>query len=77
MARQYIKHHVADMNSSMVQKCIVCGAIISDYRNVMCIEGNQIVVGFPAGDIYVSSGNPIITTRILGDGETSFYCTAN
>lgn len=74
MARQYIKHQVEDMDESMIQKCTVCGAMISDYRNVMCAEGDRVVNGFGAGEVYVSKGNPVITTKILGENETAIDC---
>lgn len=48
------KHQVKDMDESMVQRCINCNAIISDYRNTMMPAGQSMPKGFSAGYVYVN-----------------------
>lgn len=73
---RFIRHVVNDMDSSMVQKCIACGKVISDYRNAMWPSGQQAPKGFPAGEVYVSSGgNPTIYSATLEQGQVSLNCT--
>lgn len=59
---KFTHHVVADMDESMVQRCVICGFVVSDYRNVMCPAGSPPSRGFDAGSIFVSGGNPRITT---------------
>lgn len=58
--RVFYRHTVLSMEG-LVQKCIICGETISDYRNTMAPEGTPPPQGFAAGIVYVSDGNPVIT----------------
>lgn len=58
----YTKHFVLTMDGSYVQRCLFCGEVISDYRNTMSPAGTPPPQGVPAGNVYVSNGNPRITT---------------
>lgn len=60
--RKYKKHIVADMDNSMIQRCIICGEIISDYTNAMWPSGQSPPKGFGAGEVYISKGFPTIST---------------
>lgn len=71
--RSYVRHVAGEMND-MVQQCVICGTIISDYRNVMVPNGQSFPKGFPAGEIFVSEGNPTIMSRLLSDNETFTDC---
>ncbi len=51
----YIKHEVTDMDKSMVQCCVLCGKLISDYNSTARPKGDPIPKGFAAGSVYVSS----------------------
>lgn len=53
-ASKYIKHTVGEMDEDMVQRCVICGEIISDYRNAMVPAGQKLPKGFEPGIIYVS-----------------------
>ena len=68
------KHYVNEMDSSQVQKCIICGETIADYRNVSSSDGKPIK-GFPPGEIYVSSGNPTNTSAIPPRNITINKCS--
>ena len=56
----YIRHIVFDMKDDMIQRCILCGEVISDYQNAMWPDGQPPPKGLPAGDIYVRAGSPAI-----------------
>lgn len=59
--RNFIKHYVNEMNATiMVQRCIFCSEIISDYSNVMYPLAQGPPKGYDAGAIYVSKGFPTI-----------------
>jgi len=74
---KYIKHLVVEMDESMVQRCLICGSTISDYRNTMWPSGQNPPTGYPAGEVFVSFGtNPTISCTELGEGETSENCKA-
>lgn len=67
---QYYRHTVLTMGPDLVQKCIICGEIISDYRNTMSPAGTPPARGFAAGIVYVSDGNPRVTT--IGDPSDNY-----
>lgn len=68
MNNLYIKHTVVDMDESMVQRCVLCGEVISDYRNSIAPEGTPPLKGWAAGDIYVSERkNPRTTMTVEPD----------
>lgn len=58
----FTKHIVADMDDSMIQRCLICGTVISDYQNTFYPKDQEPTKGFPAGEIYVSGGTPKIST---------------
>lgn len=65
---KYTKHLIAEMGVSLVQRCLLCGEIITDERNAMRPAGSPEARGFQAGEIWVSEGrNPRITTIIRPD----------
>lgn len=71
----YVKHIVNDMpEGELVQHCIICGAIISDYRNTVSPRGTPPSKGYAAGPVYVMEGNPRISTRIIKPTEKSSLC---
>lgn len=56
----FIKHVVIDMDDSRVQRCVICGEVICDYRNSMSCDGS-ISKGFGSGSVYISkSKNPTV-----------------
>lgn len=62
-------HTVTDMDESMIQHCVICGDVISDYSNAMWPIDTDRPKGFPAGFVYISNTQPKILTRQLGSGE--------
>ncbi len=73
----YIEHKVVDMDSSNVQRCVVCGEIICDYRNSAGPASYNILRGgFPAGFVYVKQGNPSIKSSVIGSGIRYTSCHA-
>lgn len=60
---KFIKHIVADMDESMIQRCLICGTEVSNYRGMMQEAGSPPPRGFAAGEVWVSNTrNPRITT---------------
>jgi hypothetical protein len=68
--RQYVEHHVNDMDETLLQRCVLCGEIITDYRNIMYRVEDGPPAGFRAGPVYVSPG---ITT--LSEPDVYEHCT--
>ncbi len=60
-ALTYKRHVVTDMDETQVQRCVLCGQVISDYRGAMVPDGMQMPKGFASGDVYVREGNPRMT----------------
>ncbi len=60
---EFVRHYVRDMESDLMQVCIYCGELISDYRNTMVYGGGKIK-GWSEGYVYV-----------LKNGSTTNYCT--
>ena len=61
--RTYTKHILGEFDQvEQVQRCIICGEIIHDYRNAMFApdENGNVPVnkGWASGQHYVSDGNP-------------------
>lgn len=78
---RYIKHISGEMTDG-VQKCVVCGHILSDYRGTMVPAGTPPLRGWNPGPVYVNdndaspSGLKITSsTTILGPGEMAVDCT--
>lgn len=59
----YIQHYVTEMDESMMQRCLYCGEVVSDYRNAMWPADQGPPRGFPTGELYVSVGFPTIITN--------------
>ena len=71
----FIKHVVMDMDKNdQMQGCIMCGKLITDYRNVSFPAGDSRPNGFPAGDVFVLEGNPETFSTYLNEGETAVDC---
>ena len=71
---KYIKHIVAEMDESLIQRCLICGEVISDYRNTMAPVGT-VISGFPQGPVYVSdSKNPQIFSSEISTIDSSTDC---
>jgi len=59
---KFMKHIVADMDESLVQRCLICGETICDYTNTMYPKGTPSPQGYAAGNVYVSQNrNPTIS----------------
>ena len=69
----YIKHTVIEMDESMVQYFVICGEIISDYRNAMWPSGQPAPKGYSSGEIFVQKGNPTITTTFTPSEFANCY----
>jgi len=46
------RHVVTEMDETMIQRCVICGKVISDYSNSAWPEGQQLPKGFEAGEIF-------------------------
>lgn len=62
--RTFVSHRVVEMDESMVQRCIYCGQMISDYSSSLWPSDQPPPKGFDAGEVYVAKGFPTITTSI-------------
>ncbi len=74
MSRLYTRHVITNMDESRVQQCVICGDVICDYSNASWPSGQKAPSGWVAGDIYVSSGQPIIITKVILDFEETEDC---
>lgn len=77
----YIKHHVGEM-VDLVQRCIICGEVIADYRNVMIHPPpTGPIKGWEAGPLYISQGTNPTTFRSdsfpPGDGDNVVNCKSS
>lgn len=72
----YVQHVVTEMDETRLQRCVICGEVITDYRQVLWASGDPGPIGFGAGRVYVRKGCPTITTTITPD-ETVTPCTKN
>lgn len=60
---KFTKHIVADMDASMVQRCLICGTVINDYRNLVQASGSPVPKEYAAGEVFISdTNNPRIST---------------
>lgn len=73
----FTRHIVADMDASMVQRCLICGEIISDYRNAMWPNGQDPPKGWGSGPVYVLGGNPTTYMSEAAMAETSMLESEN
>lgn len=68
--------HIAGEIVALVQRCVVCGYPITDYRRTMVQEGTGPLKGFAEGPVYVSGGNPSMTmTAEPGPDDTFGDCS--
>lgn len=75
---KYIKH-IAGVLKDSVQRCIICGDVITDYRNTMVCQNPDGTVpalnGFPEGDVYLSiQKSPQISTTMLSNEDEFVIC---
>ena len=52
----WLKHMVGDMDGTMVQRCLICGYVVSDYRNAMWPTDCKPPQGYGAGNVYICGG---------------------
>ena len=71
---KYIRHQVVEMDESMVQRCVLCGEVISDYTNCMYPIEQGPPVGWGAGSVYILPGNPTLFKIFLSPGEEFLEC---
>ena len=61
MDTKFIEHTVIEIDETMIQRCVICGAVIDDYSNSMWPLEQGPPKGYAAGNIYRSE-NGFITT---------------
>jgi len=64
--KKYVKHITGEMDESGMQRCVICGHIITDYRGAMVQVGSSPLRGFDPGAIYIYEN---ITTIVEPDEE--------
>jgi hypothetical protein len=74
-AKHYVKHVVGELNGN-VQRCVICGEIINDYRNAMWPVGQPAPTGFAPGDLYITNGNPKMYVSSIDEYDTSENCNS-
>ena len=62
------------MDETMVQNCIFCGEVISDYRNAMYPYGQEPPKGWATGNVFISGSNPKWYTNEVKEGEEFIDC---
>lgn len=62
--RTFIRHYVSALDESGVQRCVFCGATILDNRGLIGPAGSPPSKGYEEGYVYLSKGNPTITTIV-------------
>lgn len=76
MIYNYIRHVVSEMQD-LVQRCVICGKVLSDYRGAMTDTPGPIK-GFPAGTLFVyESTNPTVFTLDIPDDGCHFFKECN
>lgn len=66
----YTKHIVGELVGG-IQRCVICGLVITDYRNAMVPDDTPPLRGFPEGPVYVRANE---TTTILEEGDEHKPC---
>ena len=70
----YTKHIAGEMADG-VQRCVICGFVIADYRHTMVEEGSPPLRGWQEGEVFVSdSSNPKVFTTMLPPEEVFVNC---
>ena len=63
--------HVAGLLVAMMQRCIRCGEVLSDYRNSMIPKGDPVPVGWTPGvAVEIVRGFPMQYLRVEGETPT-------
>jgi len=70
---KYTQHIVGELIGG-IQTCVICGAVITDYRGTMVPDGTPPLRGFPAGPVYIRGVNPIETTIYISDNDEFDVC---
>jgi hypothetical protein len=69
---KYIKHVLGEFDQELqIQRCLICGQIIHDYRNCISTEP---ISGWESGEHFVKEGFPTIFTSSLDEGENFVNC---
>lgn len=69
------EEHVAGPYEGMIQYCVLCGAILCDYRNAMWPAGQKPPAGFPEGTVFRRrQGDATYWQMELADGDTAESC---
>jgi len=72
---RFIQHCISEMDNNGMQRCIVCGEILTYYSGIMAPVGSQALRGFDPGVIYVSLGQqPRIMTTIEPENAAIYSC---
>jgi hypothetical protein len=74
MAHVYKKHIVSEMDETMIQRCIMCGEVISDYSHTAWPAGQSPPKGWAAGVVYVMPGCPTIMTTEIPENADFDNC---
>jgi len=51
----YKQHYVTEMDETMIQRCVFCGEIITDYRNASYPLEQGKPKGFSEGFVFISN----------------------
>lgn len=70
----YVEHYVMKMDGSLVQRCVVCGSVISNYTRTMQPVDTPPPRGFDEGSVYVRKGKPTISTTLKPKDEEIVMC---
>jgi hypothetical protein len=62
MSKQPYIRHISGVLLNNVQRCVVCGLILTDHRNVRYLAGGKEPSGWSAGPVYVR-GNFWVATE--------------
>jgi len=73
-AQHFTKHVVKAMGKALIQRCEICGEIISDYRFVSYPKSFDPPKGFPEGNVFITLGEPKYSTVILSPEDTHEDC---
>jgi len=73
-AQHFIRHVIGELTDN-IQRCVICGEVVNDYRGAMWPAGQEAPTGFPKGDIYVSAqGNPKMFCSDISEYDTYINC---
>jgi len=73
MSDNWILHRAGPM-IGQVQKCLDCGYVLTDCRNAMVVDGDELPCGWAEGDVSVLDGFPI--SFVAGKYEDAIRCNA-